>query len=252
MRRAFVYPVLLVLASLLLPGIASARPTVTFRPKVLPIPHFPHTGDVLNSGADLESEFKINGTESPGNVPSQLRKVAVYLPAGTRINSAGFKTCSAANLEATGPSACSKASVASPVGKAIVAAPIGGTTVEEPATVQAFFAPGGGLNFYNVGTSPIAAIIIAQGHFQSGGAGFGPELVTEIPPIPSVPGAPNASVLSINVKVGAAIKKGHKTIYYGATPSKCPKGGFKWKTELTFESGEVVPSTAITKCPKKH
>jgi hypothetical protein len=252
MRRVSVYLVLLVLASLTLPGIASATPTVTFKPTVLPIPHFPHTGDVLNSGAAVQAEFKISGTESAGGVPSQLRKVAVYLPAGTRINSSGFKTCSAQALEATGPSACSKKAVASPVGKALVAAPIGGTTVEEPATIQAFFAPGGGLNFYNVGTAPIQAIIIAQGHFQSGGAGFGPQLVTEVPQIPSVPGAPNASVLAINVKVGAAIKQGHKTIYYGNTPKKCPKGGFKWKTELTFESGETVTSRAITKCPKKH
>jgi hypothetical protein len=138
------------------------------------------------------------------------------------------------------------------VGSAEVAAPIGGTTVEEPATLQAFFAPGGGLNFYAVGTSPISAIIISQGHFEAGGAGFGQKLVTEVPPIPSVPGAPNASVLAINVKVGAGVKVGKKTLYYSTAPKTCPKGGFKWKTELTFESGETVTSTAVTKCLTKH
>jgi hypothetical protein len=250
MRRGTAYTILFALVSLLLPTIAAATPTVTFKPTVVPIPGFKGTGDKLNKGAAVQAEFTIHGTESAGGVPSQLRRVVVYVPKGTKISEAGFKTCSAQNLENTGPSACPKSSVASPVGSAEVAAPIGGTTVEEPATLQAFFAPGGGLNFYAVGSTPIAAIIVSQGHFESGGAGFGPKLVTEVPPIPSVPGAPNASVLKINVKVGSAVKKGKKTLYYGTTPKKCPKGGFKWKTELTFESGETVTSSAVTKCPK--
>jgi hypothetical protein len=74
--------------------------------------------------------------------------------------------------------------------------------------------------------------------------------VVSIPEIPTVPGAPNASVTAINVKVGAALKKAKKTIYLGLVPKKCPKGGFPWKTELTFESGQTVTSTSTTKCPK--
>jgi hypothetical protein len=252
MRRTLAFLTLPVLTLLALPSGALATPTVSFKPTVLPIHGFPGTGDFLGAGAAVQAEFHINGTESAGGVPSQLRTVSVYLPAGTRVSSKGFKTCSVTTLEASGPSACPKGSAASPVGRAIVTAPIGGTTVTEPATIEAFLAPGGGLNFYNVGTSPIAATIIAKGGFQSGGAGYGPKLVTEIPPIPTVPGAPNASVTFINVKVGAAIRKGHKIISYGTSPSKCPKGGFKWKTELTFESGETVTSFATTKCPKKH
>lgn len=252
MRKTLTYPVLLALAILAVPAAALATPTVTFKPKAVPIPGFPHTGDILGAGAAVQAEYTINGTESTGGVPSQLRTVTFYLPAGSKINSAGFKTCSATALEVTGPSACPKTAVASPVGKATVSAPIGGTTVTEPATLQAFLAPGGGLNFYSVGTSPISAIIVSKGAFHPAPAGFGPKLIVEVPPIPTVPGAPNASVLSINVKVGAAIKKGKKTIYYGVVPKKCPKSGLKWKTELGFESGETVTATATTKCPRKH
>jgi hypothetical protein len=250
MRRTPAYLTLPILIALALPATALATPKVTFKPKAIPIPGFPHTGNFLGAGAAVQSEYTISGTESAGGVPSQLRRVVFYLPKGSRLHTAGFKTCSANALEAVGPPACPKSSVAGPIGRATVTAPIGGTTVVEPATIQSFLAPGGGLNFYNVGTSPISAIIIAKGAFQSGGSSYGPKLVVEVPPIPTVPGAPNASVTAINVKVGSAIKRGKKTIYYGTSPSKCPKGGFKWKTELGFESGETVSATATTKCPK--
>jgi hypothetical protein len=250
-HRATIGLMLLILVALALPSGAVATPTVTFKPADVPIPGFPGTGDILGAGAAVQAQFTISGTESPGGLPSQLRKIAFYLPTGTRVHPVGFSPCTAAVLEETGPSGCAKNSVAGPVGKATVAAPIGGTTIIQPATVQAFEGPGGGVNFYNVGTAPIAAIIIAQGVFQSGTPGYGPELVVNVPPIPTVPEAPNASVIAINVKVGTAIKKGHKTFYFGTNATKCPKQtGWKWKTELTFENGETVTSTATTKCPK--
>ena len=49
-----------------------------------------------------------------------------------------------------------------------------------------------------------------------------------------MPGAPLASTHTINIKVGAAIKKGKKLISYGTLPKKCPKGGFPVKSELIF------------------
>jgi hypothetical protein len=240
----------LLLILLSFPAGGSAAPAITFKPADVPIPGFPGTGDILGAGAAVQAQYTISGTESAGGLPSQLRKLAFYLPTNTRVHPAGFSPCSAGALEATGPSACPKNSVAGPVGRATVAAPIAGVTIFEPATVQAFAAPGGGLSFYNVGTSPIAAIIVAQGAFQAGGPGYGPELVVNIPPIKTVPEAPNASVTAIDVKVGAAIRKGRKTLYFGTNATRCPKGGFRWKTELTFESGEVSTATATTKCPK--
>ena len=42
------------------------------------------------------------------------------------------------------------------------------------------------------------------------------------------------STESINIKVGAAYKKGKKTVSYGTLPKKCPKGGFPVKSEMTF------------------
>ncbi len=252
MRRASTCLALLSLAVLGLPAAASAAPSVTFKPTVIPIPKFPHTGNILGAGAGVQAEFTITGTDSTGGVPSQLRKVVVDLPTGTKISVQGFTTCASSTLESSGPEGCPKSSVASPIGTAVAEAPIGGTTVRVPGTLEAFLSPNGGLNFYANTGAPISAQIISVGTFVSPEAGYGPKLEVVVPPIPSVPGAPNASIVAINVKVGAAIKKGKTTHYYGRLPSKCNKSaGLHWKTELTFESGETSTATAKTVCPKK-
>jgi hypothetical protein len=252
MRRASTCLALLGLAILALPAIATAAPTVTLKFRAVPIPGFKGTGNHLGAGAAGEANFTIKGTEAIGGVPSQLTGVNFFLPKGTKLTTTGFVTCPEATLEASGPEACPKKSIASPVGSAGVVDPIGGTNVEENATVQAFFAPGGGLFFYANAASPISAQLIAgRGHFTTAAPPYGPELVTTVAPVHSVPGAPDVSTTSINIKVGSAYKKGKKTVYYATIPKTCPKGGFPVKSELFFASGESVTVTAKAPCPKK-
>ena len=85
---------------------------------------------------------------------------------------------------------------------------------------------------------------------------YGQEFKTTVPLIETVPGAPDASTLSINVKVGAAYKKGKKVTYYGTVPKKCPKGGFPLKSELLFAGlgglpPQTVPVTYKAPCPRR-
>ncbi len=230
---------------------ALAAPTVVAKAKIVPIKGFPGTGNILGAGAALQVNATATGTESAGGVISQLRKVVVYLPKGIKINSKQFGTCSAATLENKGPEGCPKNSIASPVGGAGVVDPIGGELVTETATLQAFVAPGGGLNFYANAAAPISAQIVVPGHFEPAPAQYGLKFVTEVPLVDSVPGAPPVSTTSINIAVGAAIKKGKKTYYYGTVPTKCPKGGFTGKFEATFETGETVTQTVTVPCPTK-
>ena len=252
MRRASTCLALLGLAVLGLSSVASAAPTVTLVAKAVPIPGFPGTGNILGAGAADEAKFTIKGTEATGGVPSQITHVNFYLPAGTKLHPQGFVTCLPATLENTGPSGCPKKSQASPVGSAGVVDPIGGELVKENATLQAFFAPGGGLQFYANAASPISAqLLVATGRYISAAAPFGPELTSEVQLVQSVPGAPPVSTESINIKVGAAYKQGKKTISYGTLPRKCPKGGFPVKSEITFATGETVTTLYKAPCPKK-
>jgi len=254
MRRASTCLALLALAVFGLPAFATAAPVVTLKVKAVPIPGFPGTGNHLGAGAAVEAHFTITGHEvSPiGNVPSQLTGVNFYAPKGSKLTTTGFVTCPEATLVNVGPEGCPKKSIASPIGSAGVVDPLGSSLVEETAEVQAFFAPGGGLFFYANAAAPISAQLIAgKGHFITAAAPYGPELVTKVELIQTLPGAPPVSTTSINIKVGSAYKKGKKTVYYARLPKTCPKGGFPAKAELFFASGESTTVTTKAPCPKK-
>jgi hypothetical protein len=253
MRRLSVLLALLATSILGAAQPAWGRPVVTLKVKAVPIPGFPHTGNILGAGAAVEAKYTIRGTEGPGGVPSPLTHVNFYLPAGTKLHPGGFVTCRPEVLENVGPSGCPKKSQASPLGSAAVAQKIGAETVHETATLQAFFAPGGGLQFYTNAASPISAqLIAATGKYVNARPPFGPELVSNVKLITTLPGAPPVSTESINIKVGAAFKRGKRTVYYGTVPRKCPKGGFPVKSELTFQTGETVTVTAKSPCPKRR
>jgi hypothetical protein len=251
MRKPFVSFALLCLAALGLPAAVPAAPTVTLVAKAVPIPGFPGTGNKLGAGAAVEAKYTISGHESTGGVPSQITGVTFYLPAGTVLHPQGFVTCAPSVLENIGPSGCPKKSQASPIGTAGVVDPIGGELVKENATLQAFFAPGGGLQFYANAASPISAqLLVAKGSFSRVSPPFGWKLTTAVQLVSSVPGAPPVSTESINIKVGAAFRKGRKTIYYGRLPRSCPRGGFPVKSEIKFASGETVTASYRAPCPK--
>ncbi len=262
MRRASTCLALIGLAVLGLSATALAAPTVTLKAAAVPIPinlanpggrTYPGTGNILGAGTALETEFLISGTEYGGG-PPPLREVKFFAPAGSKLHTQGFTTCSATTLEHSGPGACSKKSYASPLGEANGYVSFGTERVHEKVTVQGFFVSGG-LAFYANGNSPVSIEIVSKGSVTySGGA---PVFTAEVPLIPSVPGALDASATQIKVKVGAAYKKGKKLISYATVPKKCPKGGFPVRAELKFGAGESpaewVTSMASYKapCPKK-
>ena len=188
------------LALLAMPAAASAAPTVTFKAVAIPIPGFPHTGNILGAGAALKIEFKIKGTEYDEGHPPPLIGVNVRFPSGSKLHPQGFPTCSPTALKeigepAIGTAACPKRSLLTfPVSKP---QPIGenaaheilanesyglgvvkignGPPPEEKTRVQGFFAPGGGLEFFTKGVTPTLLEFISPGKVtNSSGGGFGP------------------------------------------------------------------------------
>src|ERR1700689_1741108 len=91
MRRAPAYIAVVGLALLALPGVASATPTVTFKMKAVPVPGFPHTGNILGAGSDVEFEYAIGGNEYFGSAPP-LIGANFYAPKGGGGHPAGFPT----------------------------------------------------------------------------------------------------------------------------------------------------------------
>jgi hypothetical protein len=258
MRRTLVgLLALLVLTALVGPGVATAVPTVAIKARIVPIPGFPNTGDKLGAGAAVEGQITIAGTEY-GGFPPPLIGVNVFLPKGTVLHPSGFPTCPVATLEPTGqgPKACPKGSAAGPVGRVLGVVAFGTKIVPEEATVESFYAPGGGVEFFTYGHTPAILEVISTAHYVNASGVFSHELIAEVPLVETVPGAQDASVKSISLKVGSAIKKNGKTIYYGRVPKTCPKGGFPAKAEFTFAGLGGLSQATVTKsikvpCPRK-
>jgi hypothetical protein len=257
MRRASTCVAVLGLAMLALTSAASAAPTVTFKAKAVPIPGFPHTGNILGAGAAIETEFGIKGNEY-GGYPPPLIGVKVFLPAGVKLHKTGFPNCAQTIIEAKEPEKCPKKSSAGPVGHAYGFVVFGTERVPETVSIEGFYSPQG-LNFVVLGHTPASIEIVSVGKYSNlgGGGGFGPEAVVAVPLVQTVPGAADASVERIVNKLGSAIKKGNKTLYYGTMPTKC-KGHLTVKAELTFaENGDVTKPVNVSKtynapCPRKH
>jgi hypothetical protein len=264
MRRASTCLAILGLAVLALSSSASAAPTVTFKAKAVPIPKagggtWPKTGNIYGAGAAFQSEFSITGNEY-GGYPPPLIGVNVTLPKGTKLHTAGFKTCPETIVkDQKEPSKCPKGSSAGPNGHAKGFVVFGTERVAEEVTIQSFFSPNG-LEFYVSGHSPTVIEIVSTGHYTNlgSGGGTGPKFIGTVPLIETVPGAADGSTETINVVVGAAVKQGGKTVYYGTVPKKgqCPKGGFPLTAELMFAGlGGLSPQTVVASykapCPRK-
>jgi hypothetical protein len=259
MRKALVCPAVLCVAmmALALPGVATATPTVTFTAHAVPIAGFAHTGNYFGAGAAVEAEYKIEGTEY-GGFPPPLIHVNFYLPAGTVLHTSGFPTCAPSVLEPSGqgPKACPKGSAAGPAGTVQGDVAFGKEIVPETATVESFYAPGGGLTFFTFGHEPVLLEILSKAHYIGASGLYSHELEAEVPLVETVPGAQDASVKFIKVKAGSAYKSHGKTIYYGKLPTKCPKHYLPVKTELTFAGLGGLTQTTVTKeyhapCPKR-
>ncbi len=236
------------------PALASAAPTVTAHAKILPIPGFAHTGNILGAGADLETIFEITGNEYDGG-PPPLTEVKVYFPKGTKIHTSGFPTCTGATLEHGGGGACPAKSKAGPAGSTKGFVSLGSERVEETVKVEPFFVAGG-LDFWIEGDTPVKIEKLATGSWAFPASG--PVLTVHVPLIETVSEAPDASAVNIVNVAGGAIKKGGKALYYGTIPKKCPKGGFPAKAELTFGSitnpsiaGSTVTASTKVPCPTK-
>ena len=257
---------LLVVSSLcalgcVLAPVTQATPTVSTKDVLVPIPGFSKTGNLPGAGTAIEQEITIAGTEY-GGFPPPVEQINMFLPEGLAIDSEPFPTCSVSALELSGPSpdACPKGSAGGPIGSAEVQVAFGTEVVPEQATFQAFYAPGGGVNFFLFGHEPVILEVISQAGYQPGGTGYGEALDAHLPLIETVPGAPDTSLERLKFKLGSALKTGKAApSYYFRAPgeTECPKGYLPFKTEIVFAglgglSRQTVLSEYHAPCPGRR
>jgi hypothetical protein len=229
---------------------AAAAPTFTFKTKALPIPGFAHTGDILGAGAVIQVEGEVSGTEYGGFAPP-VTGIKYYAPAGAKLHPQGFATCAPAVIQESGPAPCPKQSIAGTKGSAGGVVSFGTERVHETVSVQPFFAPGGNLEFFVDGMTPVSIEILARAQVIPSSPPFGVEVIGEVPLIESVPGALDASLEEAKISVGAAYRRGKRTIAYVTLPQRCPQGSWPVKVELSFLGGATAEAAYTMPCPKQ-
>jgi hypothetical protein len=262
-RRASILKALLGVCALglpaTLPGAASARPVVKIKAAAIPIPvnlrnphspTYPGTGAILGAPVAMEAQLTIAGSEYGGS-PSPLTQIKFYAPAGAKVSAQGFATCAETMLKENGAEGCPARFLAGPLGEAGGVVSFGSTRVHEKVSLQAFFGPGGEIFVYVVGETPASIELISKGMLANASPPFGKVFTGEVPLVESVPGALDASVEQIKIRIGAAFKRAGKLVSYLTAPRTCPKGGFPIKVELSFLSGETVPAEARIPCPAR-
>ncbi len=227
-----------ILALLILAGTAgSARAaTVTLTPEV-------SSGGLAGRGA-INLTVHVAGTEY-GGFPDPVTGIVLKLPPGTSIGVGDHSTCATETLELVGPTACPAGSTAGPVGQVLAVVSFGAERIEETATIESFFAPGGGLSFFVNGHSPVSLEILMSATVVN-------DVVTvQVPLVSTVPGAPYASLEALGFRIGESpSEEASSHLQSGLTlPGECATGEFLWAAAVTLDehgANSIQPHTYET------
>ncbi len=215
----------------------------------------------------LGKPTNVHGTAKIGSVgtrmPSPIAEATVMGPAGLTVNTTGVGICDPKKLEATlDPSVCPKTSKAG-FGGGVGAYEIAGEVNEEPFTINFYRGPneGGHLTIiaYVNAVSPVSVQLVLKAQVVQEPKPYGLGFTFKVPPVETLPGATNATVKSIYITLGAANAAYFEQVHGKRTlvhikgivvPKKCPKGGFPYKTALTYEDGTTTEVTGTIACPR--
>ena len=209
----------------------------------------------------LALEIGVAG-ESDG-LPSPVTKFEMRIPANLELigSSLGLSICHPEALLANGPDGC-PADARLGLGSAQIKVPVGPEPVTEGATIEAEMGPPVGeeigvLLYAEAGT-PVAAQLIFPGVLFGGTS---QSLSTAVPLIPSLPGAPYISMVSMKLSLGPEgltyFKTVHgRTVGYRpegiALPARCPRGGFRFSSEIAFADGTSASASSTVPCPARR
>jgi hypothetical protein len=198
-----------------------------------------------------------------GQVPSPLRAVDLHLPAGIGLarNTLGTAVCEPADLYVKGPQGCPPDSHLG-YGTALAEVPYGPEVVQERAAVFAYRGNSDDEHvlvlFFAEGWSPVFADLVFPAQLLEDAPPFSARLNTEVPPVPSLPGGPNVSIVQFQSTFGPKNLiyereiNGELVFFHprGVTlPSVCPPGGYPFAGDFSFEDGTHQTAHAGAPCP---
>jgi hypothetical protein len=225
--------------------------------------HATFTPDKLGSATNASGEAKIV-SNIPGEIPSPVSGTTLEGPAGLSLELKGTGTCTEAILlGASGPEGCPRNSIAG-FGGGQGALKLGTQIIEEPFTLDFFLGDNNPhhtvLLIYLNGVSPVSVQLVFSALVEKEPAPYGLGFHVNVPLIPTLPGASDASALSIHVTLGAPnvyyytkVHGKRKRVHVKGLvlPKTCPKGGFKTNTIISFVDGYTSENPVSIPCPKR-
>lgn len=254
--RVRTLPIVVVLVSLCVWLAAPAGATIAAKLSAALVP------ERLGGSTTIVFSFTLSTTG--GQVPPPLTGLDLYYPANLGIGTSGLglETCNVAALEADGIAGCPSQSQMG-YGNALVEIPFGPAVLREATFTRIFMAQLQeghlGLLFFAEGNSPVAAQIVFHGLVLPAASPFGGDLATNLPLVPTLPGAPNAAVVHLRSTIGPLHLlyyehlRGRYRAYHPrgiVLPQRCPRGGFHFAATFTFEEGSHVSATTAVACPR--
>jgi hypothetical protein len=243
--RLRAFPLALLLALIVCPSPASAgqsMTTATVAPTLSP--------DRL--GAEGALQLTINYSSNESAVPLPVTGAVLRFPAGLGVEIPHLRSCSPTRLRTQGPKACPPQSLLGH-GHAVAEAQAGSQIVSEGIDLTLFVGP-----FHNLqptfeilgqGYSPFDQRVVLTGTVRPDNPPYGEDLVLSIPPIPTLPLEPNASIVDMSLTVGTVKPRHPITVNTIVVPSNCPVGGFPFAAEFTYADGSTSSALASAACP---
>jgi hypothetical protein len=231
---------------------AGAAETVNLRASFTP--------NVLGSPTNASGTATVASTI--GGLPSPMTGFTLKGPLGLIVDATGTGVCNGVRLEAEGPSACPKDSVAGS-GGGMGALQLGAQIIEEPFTLNMFLGdnrPGHiVVLLYVEAVTPVSIQLVFTAPVIKFSKPYGLGFHFNIPLIPTLPGASDASVLSAHLTMGATnvayyrkVNGKRKLLHVRGLvlPKTCPKGGFPIESDFSFEDGTTNVVKLTTPCPR--
>jgi len=237
-----------------------AGTTTAWAGETVTILHAAFTPDKLGSPTNVSGEAKIV-SDIPGEIPTPIVGTTLEGPAGLTLDLKGTGTCTEAILlSQAGPEGCPKNSIAG-FGGGTGALRLGTQIIEEPFTLDFFLGDNHPnhtvLLIYLNAVSPVSVQIVFTAVIEKEPPPYGLGFHVNIP---LIPGASDATALSVHISIGAPnvfyytkVHGKRKRLHVKGIvlPKTCPKGGFPAKTVLNFQDGTNSENKFTIPCPKK-
>lgn len=195
----------------------------------------------------------IHYPQSPSGVPLPVRRSVLRFPLGLGVEIPHLRSCSIARLRARGPSGCSSQSLLGH-GHALVEAQAGSQLIAEDISLWLFLGPFRNLQpsfvMLGQGYTPFDERVVLTGTVLPDNPPYGEDLVVSVPPIPTIPLEPDASIVTMSLTVGVDKPRHPRTANTVVVPSRCPSGGFPFAADFTYADGSTGAALATAPCPR--